>query len=101
MTDKHTPGPWYVAANDALGRRGQEHAHHTVHADNGVPVCRMGGNTTAHTDTRANARLIAAAPELLAALRAIKAAIEAPGSYRDTVNAVDRITQAAIAKATE
>ena len=89
MTDKHTPGPWETA--------GECEYVMSRHAPSGATNRVICENVFSDAD----ARLIAAAPELLAALHAIKAAIEAPGSYRDTVNAVDRITQAAIAKATE
>lgn len=69
---KHTPGPWEVDA--AYGWI--EHsvwpakAHAQVVARNGesmTPVARCQSNARA-TDNHANARLIAAAPELLAAL---------------------------------
>lgn len=57
---KHTPGPWKWRANskdiDIYG--------------NGKPLLRMHDvlNTKMHYETQANARLIAAAPEMLSAL---------------------------------
>ncbi|KKL66029.1 hypothetical protein LCGC14_2149090 [marine sediment metagenome] len=52
MTDKHTPGPWTVEEGPS------------VYARNREPVANMG-----FTEAReANAKLIAAAPELLKAL---------------------------------
>jgi hypothetical protein len=44
---------------------------HTVHDEIGVPICRLGGNVTRDRDTAEIAALIAVAPELLAALRAL------------------------------
>lgn len=84
MQTKHTPGPWFTAATSRIG-----HAY-IVDAD---------GFTIAEPSPmgEANARLIAAAPELLAALQAIM----------DDPDAVDHIlhldavaADAAIAKAT-
>jgi len=58
MTSKHTPGQWVIANSDA---------YNTVVIAQGAEICTViehqGG------DRKANARLIAAAPELLAALR--------------------------------
>ncbi len=66
MSTQHTPGPWRL---DGLSA-------HVVTADNGsIEVARCGHETT-HPVTEqriaANARLIAAAPELLAALRQVQ-----------------------------
>jgi hypothetical protein len=66
MTDKHTPGPWTVSVS------GKENENCTVVAD-GIPVAIVNddnGNFAfkAVSEIHANARLIAAAPDLLAAL---------------------------------
>ena len=55
---KHTPGPW-----EACGK--------AVHAETGREIVFGGHNTRSGSDEeqRANARLIAAAPELLEALK--------------------------------
>lgn len=66
---KHTPGPW------CMGRKGNEcriYADRDQHAIartygtglNGIGVCELTG-----PENKADARLIAAAPELLAALK--------------------------------
>ena len=62
MINKYTPGPWRIG-----------NAGHTVFGpktDNPSP------KTVAHNLSRANARLIAAAPALLAALKAIEGVID-------------------------
>ena len=81
MSDtQHTPGPWRV--NDTIYR----HSFHIVDQE---------GAFVADTD-RCNARLIAAAPELLAALQAV-ADYWAGG---DVPADIDAAMRAAIAKAT-
>ena len=55
MTDQHTPGPWLVYAKTV-----------TVGCDNGYDVTANGNYVrVAQSCNEANARLIAAAPELL------------------------------------
>lgn len=69
--NNHTPGPWHINTIEANP--------HTVHSDRGlVATCMLpppfGPETwSGHTvyETEANARLIAAAPELLAALEGL------------------------------
>ena len=56
MSGKHTPGPWHVDGPTLKG-----------------PAYNIGGvNSHRTTEGRANALLIAAAPELLEALEAVK-----------------------------
>lgn len=72
---KHTPGPWRVDETKALGAYGvwTEAATHPGHDGAGYPsqICSVGPtNKEIPRDQRdANARLIAAAPELLAACK--------------------------------
>ena len=58
MSAQHTPGPWVVkvTAGETF-----------IRSSDGANVSRVG----AATNMRANARLIAAAPDLLAALKAV------------------------------
>lgn len=86
---RHTPGPW------RLGRAmGMEHV---VMDENDSPVCEMLSPYRGREDYRdANARLIAAAPDLLAALMYMLANAEADG-WSDMMLAD---TRAAISKAT-
>lgn len=79
MTTKHTPGPWHVSVA-AL----PEQIH--ICTPGAVPVAAIGGEAVcdipAVQETRlANARLIAAAPELAEILRGI---YEAATSYGRT-----------------
>ena len=57
MTTTHTPGPWKIIKGDFV-----------VAPDNGT-VAQVGTPTTPAREHEANARLIAAAPEMLEALR--------------------------------
>lgn len=82
-TDQHTPGPWCVV--------GRETALEVVEARrNWMRVCFL----TSDGACEANARLIAAAPDLLAACRRLRAVINDHVSLAD-VDALD----AAITKA--
>ena len=93
---KHTPGPWRVGD-----------AGHTVF---GPPNGNPSPETIAPCGTRANALLIAAAPDMLAALKASLGAMDALRSrlapfgpdaaeYISTVDSASFKTRAAIAKA--
>ena len=90
---KHTPGPWAHINPDGYTVR-----HPQVYSDTG-PVCNatwLGDGRI--NELRANARLIAAAPEMLVALQEIVAAADGDGwSQLDATLAKAR---AAIAKAT-
>lgn len=101
MTQTHTPGPWVVARGDSVyARRGD-----------GIPLAPIADCNTSRTvtaaDRAANAALIAAAPELLAALRALLPVIDKAWEYDGDVfgmlhNAAvdaDAAARAAIAKA--
>jgi hypothetical protein len=62
MNTKHTPGPWTAEAESELERR-----TFVCAKDHAIADCMMGYGG----EDEANARLIAAAPELLDALTAI------------------------------
>lgn len=83
---KQTPGPWrYI-------KSGRNNLWHIEREENGAPVCSIpkGGSEP-------NARLIAAAPDLLAA---IKAMVEHYGDHDDDFSAEARAqARAALAKA--
>lgn len=92
---KHTPGPWtYQENSDAYT--------HIVRGPTNSLICQLAQST--HVEIEANARLIAAAPELLEAL------IKADQLFRDIgfIAEADRVRpgslgseiRAAIAKAT-
>ena len=76
MTDKHTPGPWRVTPEGCIA---SEH-------DGYVPIItpfRREANRDQHGNATpqalANARLIAAAPEMLEALEDVMALVEKNG----------------------
>ena len=94
MTAKHTPGPW---------------AHHNTPTPfiyvnaGGLPICQI-YTSTAHGQSMgeqfANARLIAAAPELLEALQKMLPELRGLSIVSDTAAEMLREAEAAIAKAT-
>lgn len=93
---KHTPGPWEIDSGmrTAINKGGKHVAMVSFYKD-GTP------NSVDEIEHEANARLIAAAPEMLEALKAVRAAddthrlAEIPGMPRIVRIVVD----AAIAKA--
>ena len=100
MTTQHTPGPWHV---------GQGNGEGSIFADSGRVRWESGGTTLypiatmtrgwATDEDDANARLISAAPALLAALRAMLATVHDEERDDATVAAV-AAARAAIATAT-
>jgi Ser/Thr protein kinase RdoA (MazF antagonist) len=90
MSTKHTPGPW---SNDGDYIR-------AAAGNNRPDLVRIAEVFAGWTQeqTNANARLIAAAPELLAALQEILAAQSLRALRRTTT---ERIARAAIAKAVQ
>lgn len=71
---KHTPGPWEIGEQDSNGR---------VSIKDATPIIQTGGcwdiaavwNDVRADEAKPNARLIAAAPELLAALSSMVKAV--------------------------
>ena len=115
----HTPGPWAIKTN---GNHSDGHSGVTVYAkcngrdqtcaeiypgnwhDNYGGIGWDGEEFEPGTDQEANARLIAAAPELLAALRAFMAIEDS--ALKDALDwnlhaSLFNAAEAAIAKATE
>lgn len=107
----HTPGPWFADRDGRIWRRPPSDLYQNgggVAGDKAVATAHRGwhGEGDKGFPVDANARLIAAAPELLEALRAILAfipitsALEGGASaYSENVRAADKV-RAAIAKAT-
>lgn len=103
-TTKHTPGPWYATYRE--GRAASMYGHHVgcrLHEKSGVIAgCDSIAEVRGHTDeeARANTCLIAAALEMLEALKAI---IEGGNIDKGTHYIVDiddiRRARAIIAKA--
>ena len=99
----HTPGPW-VCHSGSVWKPVGEPRHQWPAGENlGMPIARMDRDTagTSPGERDANARLVAAAPELLEALRV---AVSHIGTYADGDGAAKyhatNIARAAIAKAT-
>lgn len=90
---KHTPGPWHVSEEwDGTSiKAGQFHVTHTIQ------WCGWHPEEEDKAVTQANARLIAAAPELLEALVDLERTAGLPAMMDDPVRVKAR---AAIAKAT-
>ena len=96
MTAKHTPGPWYTDISDAMIAVRARHEERDY--GGGLTVAILGQFMEPGTDeTHANARLIAAAPELLAALQNLVADFDKSVITTDPMLIEAR---AAIAKAT-
>lgn len=90
MTIKHTPGPWHVNAIDS--KRGRVTGDETSTGWGRLQV--NSGNRTIATVYRANdARLIAAAPDMLEALRECVIALEMLGEEGETLD-LGRLTLA-------
>ena len=95
MNAKHTPGPWQV------NRKGQTHveAARDGQGINIIANCDDPDDIRTRDEDRANAKLIAAAPELLAACEAAVFG----ANHIDCVRAMQEVLpqiRAAIAKAT-
>jgi len=89
-TNQHTPGPWRWNVDPS--------GHFAYQHETGKIIASVQGKST-NGAAAANARLIAAAPELLAALRAIQREIEANPDNDTAIRSIDFICGAAIAKA--
>lgn len=87
---KHTPGPWFVGFLERTICTGSE---------NGPVLYRV--NPHPRPLSEADARLIAAAPELLEALQAMLAVYGHDGHFHPPALAATRAARAAIAKATK
>lgn len=89
---KHTPGPWAVAV---AGR--SESPHSRVIGAKGLPVAGVWSSDNTDAGRLANARLIAAAPDMLGALDELLAAAEL---HERPSDAALEAAQQAIRKAT-
>ncbi len=93
MSSKHTPGPWNWAKSDINGR-------YSIYRNGPLAYC--GDTTAVDGDGEANARLIAAAPDLLVALQSFDDAFShyCDGDPSPEEWAALKAARAAIAKAT-
>ncbi len=67
-TQAHTPGPWFY--------EGTENGHVAIDAAGPKRIGLLSKRGFSYPERQANARLIAAAPEMLDALRAIELAVD-------------------------
>jgi len=100
MTAQHTPGPWRISGPPPL--TGDPHEI-SIKAAN-IPVARISRSAKiAFGERAANARLIAAAPELLEALRRIEGLTRAPDTLAahpiTCMQTIEALARAAIDKA--
>ncbi|MFC4923622.1 hypothetical protein [Delftia deserti] len=97
MQDKHTPGPW-----EATGNFVRSPMHQPEGLPRGVQIveCRDGYFLPHTEEAKANARLIAAAPDMLAALRDVVAVMERDLAGLVVIRPELTAARAAIAKAT-
>jgi len=95
MTTQHTPGPWAISA--AMYGVGNLKVHGVEFTRDGItqPIANCGWDDKGEAE--ANARLIAAAPDLLAALRLCERALEERDAEAEEHAA--KAARAAIAKA--
>ena len=100
MTAKHTPGPWYALR----GQRNISIRHKTgdklLSMVNVASVRGKFPTDCPYGSSEANARLIAAAPELLEALQKMLPELRGLSIVSDTAAEMLREAEAAIAKAT-
>ena len=92
----HTPGPWEYLEDDC-----SDDERHGVIAkcnDLWIATClRSGTEASTEAEAEANARLIAAAPDLLAVLQSLLSYVECDGQVHGPIVTVARVV---IAKAT-
>lgn len=98
---KHTTGPWTIEVRETDSL---EDGEATILANDAIIASIAGalGYTPSESrcyESEANAHLIAAAPDLLAALHAIVAKFESDPDDLETMDAGIKIARAAIAKA--
>ena len=97
---KHTPGPWSVEKGDPECGNYGWYVCHPDTVDEESAICNLS------VEAEANARLIAAAPELLEALKECITDDGATGMRsielaRKRLAAINKLARAAIAKATQ
>ncbi|KAA0089313.1 hypothetical protein CIW54_07550 [Paraburkholderia sp. T12-10] len=93
MSDtKHTPGPWHIQIRESRAMPGMI-IQDGVYGPDGEQIRVHGMTLTASDEAKANARLIAAAPDMLTALETVLA-----GGHLNTGE--QAIVANAIAKAT-
>lgn len=96
MSAKHTPAPW-TAKNDGRNIISIQHSNNDPGAIS-MTLAKVTARMTWRSQAEANARLIAAAPDLLEALKACDEAMSYMSEYDIPITLQDMV-KAAIAKA--
>lgn len=97
MERKHTPGPWEIYDEEFDDRRGYQEPKIIANGSDSALVHEICTIRIGLKETPANARLIAAAPDLLAACQL---ALDTMSDYRNNTPAdVQQFIRAAISKA--
>jgi hypothetical protein len=96
MSAKHTPGPWHRRIG-RVGNGTPASQHEQVCNSDGVAVVML--EHDGQPDGDANARLIAAAPDLLEACKDALSSFSAAHAHRRNGNCECDVIRAAIAKA--
>ena len=91
----HTPGPWRV---ETLHLTGEPTAYFVI-KDSITSLLRMNGPCAMYSNAEADARLIAAAPDLLQALKAVDATCPCDPDINERFQAAWDMLKAAIARA--
>ena len=103
MSTQHTPGPWKIDGVRPLP--GCLQGAFAIRAGTRPRLALIPRSRSATETDQANARLIAAAPDLLAALKAISVRCDEAADHghiwADTVIRIGRIVDVAIAEAEE
>jgi hypothetical protein len=99
MSAKHTPGPWFIfgSVEHCVGGANTDPTTAAEHPTAGIAMCGMGRRLP--DENAANARLIAAAPDLLEAAQAFVAYCRNAGLNVQPGSPADK-ARAAIAEAT-
>ena len=82
MSNEHTPGPWVPGSNWFNNSDSSIIVRSRATAGHGMVACRI--------RSQADARLIAAAPEMLAALKGLVVAASAPSSPHVAGHGIDQ-----------
>lgn len=99
----HTPGPWgFQKDEDCMGRQLDDLVKWVITAEDGDLWISTGPTwDPEHSEeSEANARLIAAAPELLEALMNASGVLQSYSTQSKTAEICEKMARAAIAKAT-
>ena len=96
-TTKHTPGPWHTHRDDTAPLFPRFYV--TCKGIRSIAIMTGGSDSSLADENEANARLIAAAPELLEALQKLQPILWNDSAICRAYADVEKLVEAAIAKA--